>query len=281
MLPMPGSPRLITLTFLVFFSSIASSAQNPTSSDSLDRLNGQLPSDFVQMLKGQVSWDMGFNNPSGPRLHFTKIDEFDRADGHFTRFRIYAEGVPEGKPYILAIWKIGVYLKNIQILSSSAYVNHKGLVLTKAPSPDADDRDVVSDGTEFDVGIQAANGEPIRFLLRSKDNKVMVPGTLVPYPIDSVDHDCKLTARLAVPEGQAILVEGDGFAPNSEVTINGDSAGELKVSKHGVDERGHLQVLEMPFVIGKEAGILKETITTKECTVSVSIPWGKGTYQKH
>jgi len=264
---------------LIFY--IAINAQTAPPSDGMDRLNGQLPPKFMQMLKSQASWDQGLNNPAGPRLRFVKFDEFTRPDGHFTRYRVYADGVPEGTPYIFAVWKIGAYLEDLQVLSSAAYVNRKGLLLTKKPTQNNENSDTVGDGTEFDVGIQAANGEPIRFVLRSKDNKILIPGTLVPYPIESSDHGCRLTALLSVPEGQAILVYGEGFVPNSEVVVNGDSAGELKESKHTVDAGGHLQILEMPFVLGKESGELKESIATKDCSVSITIPWGKGTYLKH
>lgn len=277
---MSGMSSLVAISLFCLIASIGSEAQNSEFSGSVDRLNGQLPAEFIQMLKTQASWDLGFNRPDGPNLRFVKVDELDRTGGHFTRFRIYADGVQNG-PYILALWKIGTFPKDIQILSSAAYVNHKGLILTKAPSPDAEDREVVADGTEFDIGVQAANGEPIRILLRNKDNKVMVPGTLVPFPIESGDHGCSLTARLAVPEGQAILIEGGGFAPNSEIVINSDSAGESMVSKRATDDRGRLQVLELPTVVGKNSGILKESVAAKDCSVSISIPWGKGTYQKH
>lgn len=281
MLRMSGTVRVwaLSISFLVF--STAMCAQAPPPGDSANRLNGQLPPKFIQMLNAQVSWDQGLNNPSGPRLQFVKFDEFTRADGHFTRYRVYAKGVPEGAPYIFAVWKIGVYLENLQVLSDKAYVNRKGLLLTRMPTQRDEDSDTVGDGTEFDVGIQATNGEPVRFVLRSKDNKILVSGILIPYPIESLDRGCRLTALLSVPEGQAILVYGDGFVPNSEVVVNGDSAGEIKESKHAVDASGHLQLLEMPFVLGKDSGALKETIVTKECKVSITIPWGKGTYQKH
>lgn len=281
MLRMPGTMRFCALFLLPLVFTIATHGQSPPPADGPDEATGQLPPKFVQMIKSQVSWDSGFDNPSGPRLRFLKLDELIRPDGHFTRYRVYAEGVPEGTPFVFAVWKIGTDLQNLQVLSSTAYVNHKGLLLTNTPTQGEEDSDTVGDGTEFDLGVQAANGEPIRFVLRSKDNKVLVPGTLVPYPIESIDHGCRLTALLSVPEGQAILIYGDGLPPNSEVVINGDSAGELKESKHAVDAAGRLQVFEMPFVLGKESGTLKETITAKGCKVSVSIPWGKGSYQKH
>lgn len=241
----------------------------------------QLPARFVQMLNTQVAWDNGLNNPTGPRLRFVKFSDLTGADGHFTAYRLYAEGAQEGTPYVFAVWKIGAYLKDLKVISSSAYVNRRGLLLTRKPAKDEEDSESVGGHDEFDVDVQAANGEPIRFILRSKDDKIIIPGTLVPFPIESQVRTCKLQALLAVPEGQAILIYGDGFPPNSEVEVNGNSAGELKKSESAVDAKGHLKIVELPFVAGKDSGSFKETVSAEGCATSVEIPWGKGTYQKH
>jgi hypothetical protein len=150
--------------------------------------------------------------------------------------------------------------------------------LLNKPKPEQEDSETVADGTEFDVGVKVAKGEPVRFVLRDKKTNMIVPGTLVPSPIESVDKSCKLTALLATPQGNSILVYGDGFSPNSEVVVKSNSAGELKESKNPVDAKGHIQFVELPYVLGKDVGIVKETISTKDCTVSVEIPWGKGSY---
>lgn len=281
MLRMPGTIRFCVLALFLSLLSAAAQGQSPSADGSSGNAANQLPPTFMEMLNTQVAWDAGFNNPSGPRLRFVQFDEITRPDGHFNRYRIYADGAQEGKPYIFALLKIGTLPKDVQIMSSTAFVNRKGLLMTRKPTFNEEDSETVGADAEFDIGVQAANGEPLRFLLRSKDNKVFVPGTLVPYPIASMDNGCKLEARLAVPEGQAILIYGDGFSPNSEALVQSDSAGEIKESKHSVDANGHVQFFDLPSVTGKDSGVLKDSISTKDCTVSVSIPWGKGTYQKH
>jgi hypothetical protein len=281
MLRMPGTFRFCVLTFFLCLLPSAIQGQSPSPDGSSGNTANQLPPKMVEMLNTQVAWDAGFSNPSGPRLRFVKFDEITRPDGHFTRYRIYADGAQEGKPYIFALLKIGTLPQDVQIVSSAAFVNRKGLLLTRKATPDEEDSETVGMDVEFDLGIRAANGEPLRFLLRSKDNKVFIPGTLVPYPIASTDHGCKLEARLAVPEGQAILIYGDGFSPNSEVQVQSDSEGEVKEGKHSVDANGHVQFVDLPSVLGKDSGVLRESISTTNCTVSVNIPWGEGTYQEH
>ncbi len=278
---MPGPLRFCALSTWLLAALLATHGQAPPAPAAASNPLSQLPPNVVQMLNTQVVWDNGFNHPHGPRLRFVKVDEVTRPEGHFTRYRIYAAGVPEGAAYILAAWTIGRKLDDLNVLSSSVYVNRKGLLLTRKPNPDEEDRDTVAQDAEYDLGVQAADGEPLRFVLRSPDNKILMPGTLVPFPIESTNKGCKLSALLASPDGEAILMEGDGFAPNTEVLVQGSSAGEPKQSQQSVDANGHLQFVELPYVLGKDAGTLNDTISTKDCTVSVNIPWGKGTYHRH
>ncbi|HZP05151.1 MAG TPA: hypothetical protein VFB43_09645 [Terracidiphilus sp.] len=278
---MPGLVRFSIFNALFIALCAVSYGQAPPAATASTNSSDPLPQKIVQMLNTQVVWDNGFNHPRGPRLRFSKLDEVTRTEGHFTRYRIYTAGVPEGQPYILAAWSIGADLKDLNVLSSNVYVNRKGLLLTRKPNPDEEDRETVGEDAEYDLGVQAADGEPLRFVLRSQDNKVLVPGTLVPFPIESTDRGCKLSALLAEPDGEAILIEGDGFPPDSSVLVQGISAGEPRKSKQTVDASGHLQFVELPYVVGKETGTLNDTISTKDCTVSVIIPWGKGTYRRH
>lgn len=275
---MPGAIRFCVLSALLLLSSTALHGQAPKAPSDP---TSQLPPVVVHMLNTQVAWDDGLNHPNGPRLRFAKVDEVTRPEGHFIRYRIYAAGVPEGAPYILAAWVIGKKLDDLNVLSSSVYVNHKGLLLTRKPNPNEEDSDTVGQDAEYDLGVQAADGEPLRFVLRSPDNKVLVPGTLVPFPVESADNGCKLSALLATPDGEAILIEGDGFAPNTDVLVQSNSEGEVRTSKQSVDANGHLQFVELPYVIEKDVGTLNDTISTKNCTVSVNVPWGKGTYHRH
>jgi len=286
---MPGANRfrLFLLTALTFSLGVhgqvgpAGNGSANASAGASSNVAGQLPANVLQMLQTQIIWDNGFNKPTGPRLRFAKVDEVTRPEGHFVRYRIYASGAAEGTPYILAGWTIGRSLSDLNALSNSVYVNRKGLLFTRKPTADEEDRDTVGPDAEYDLGVQAADGEPVRLMLRSPDNKVMIPGTLVPFPIESSDKGCKLSAMLATPDGEAILIEGEGFQPNSQVWLQSNSAGEQRQSQKPVDSSGHIQFVDLPYVAGKDAGMLNDTISTKDCTVSVIIPWGKGTYHRH
>ena len=249
--------------------------------DSDAQAGQQLPQAVVDMVKAQVQWDAGAADPTRPHLEFVKFGELNRSDGHFTQFRIFARGVAERKQYALAIWKIGTAIQKLQVLSSPAYVNRKGLLLTRKPSADQEELESAEQGLEYDISVQAADGEPVRFALLSKDSKLIASGTLVPYPLQASDKGCRLSALLSAPEAEIVLVTADGFAPNTELGVEGDSAGELKQSQHKTDANGHVEFVELPYVVGKEAGMLTDAIKTPDCSVTLRVPWGKGSYHKH
>ena len=281
MLCMRRTASLYAAILLTLVNATLISGQTTAEPDKSSAAASQLPAKFVEMLKLQVSWDQEPGRSPAQRLRFVRIEDPTRQVPNLSRYRIYSADAREETAYVFAVWKIGTYLENMQVISNSAYVNRRGLLMTRKPTADEQDQETVDEKAEFDIGIQAADGEPVRFVLHTKDNKFMEPGTLIPFPITSTDRGCSLEARLAVPEGQAILIFADGFPPDSDLVVRGDSSSEPKESKHRTGITGHVAFIELPFVLGRDAGILKESITTKECSVSINIPWGKGSYRKH
>jgi hypothetical protein len=226
----------------------------------------------------QMLWDQGFDLPPGSHLRFVKVGETGSDVGHLLRYRIFADAAQEGVPYVLAVWRIGTDLEELQILSESAYVNRKGLVLNNPPNPGQQDATELTDGSEAVVDIKAAKGEPVRFVLRTQDSKTMIGGTLVPFPFESTDKSCRLRALLADPEANAVLLYADGFLPNSVLTVQSDSQGASHQQTIYTDAKGHGSAIDALHVKGMDAGTATETIRAGGCTVSVSVPWGEGSF---
>lgn len=234
--------------------------------------------DMRAVLERQIGWDdnlPGEANPRGLQFQFSKIGDLNLPQGHFVNYRAYVHGAAENKKYSVGIWKVGA---DIQILPAEVYVNARGLLMDHKPRPDQENKDSVEEEDELDLALQAAHGEPIRVVLASADGKVMIPGTIVPFPIESKDKNCRLEIRLASPDAEAILIYADGLPPNTEVPFQSVSAGEAGQGKFTVNASGHAATADLPYVEGKASGVVKETLTTKECSVSVEIPWGKGSY---
>ena len=234
--------------------------------------------DLSADLKKQVGWDDNLpdsTNPGGLQFHFSKIGDLNIPQGHLVNYRAYVRGAAEKTKYFVGVWKVGAEL---QILPTDVYVNAKGLLMDHKPRPDQEDKDSVEEDDELDLAVEAARGEPIRVILVSADKKIAVPGTLVPFPIESEDKNCRLEVRLASMDGQAILIYADGLPPNTVVPFESNSAGEVVQNKFNVNAQGHAVAGDQPKVDGKDSGVVKETLSTKDCSVSVEIPWGKGSY---
>jgi hypothetical protein len=229
-------------------------------------------------IQKQVGWDDNLpssENPSGLRFQFVKFGDLNVPQGHVINYRAYVPGAPRDKKYHLGVWKVGT---DIQILPTDVYVNAKGLLMDHKPRPDQEDKDTVEEDDELDLGVEAARGEPFRVILVSADKKILVPGTVVPFPIESKDKNCRLEVRLASKDGEAILLYADGLPPNTVIPFESNSAGEVIQNKFNVNAQGHAVAGDQPKIDGKDSGVVKETLNSKECSVSVEIPWGKDSY---
>lgn len=223
-------------------------------------------------------WDQGFDLPPGSHLRFVKIGETASDVGHLLRYRIFADAAEEGIPYVLGVWRIGTDLEDLQILTESAFVNRKGLVMNNPPNPAQQDATELTDGSETVVDVKAAKGEPVRFVLRTQDSKTMIGGTLVPFPIESTDESCRLRALLADPEANSILLYADGFPPNAVLTVHNVSQGVVQEQKIYTDAKGHGAGIVSPRIKGVDSGTATETLQGGACKVTLSVPWGEGSF---
>jgi hypothetical protein len=272
--PMRGTLRLCAppLSFLAIALACASS---DASAAGLSSSGG---SKHPSTERYQMLWDQGFDLPPGSHLRFVKVGETPSDVGHLLRYRIFADAAEQGVPYVLGVWRIGTDLEDLQVLSESAYVNRKGLVMNNPPNPSQQDATELPDGSETVVDVKAATGEPVRFVLRTQDSKTMVAGTLVPFPIEATDKTCRLRALLADPDANSVLLYADGFPPNSVLTVQSSSEGASHNDTMYTDAKGHGSAIDAPHVKGVDGGTVTESIRANGCAVSVSVPWGAGSF---
>ena len=238
---------------------------------------GQLAA--ITVMQQQIGLDdaaANERNPNGLRIQFQKISEVQQADGHLVKYRMLVPGVPERQSYVLEVWRIGTEVQNTP---QQVYINAKGLLMWHEPRPNQEDKDSLDSKEEIEVELKSARGEPIRYILASPDGKLFIPGTVVPYPAENRNGNCRMETRLGFPEGEGMLVYLDGLASGAAVPLQTDSGSETH-SQHAIaDAHGHTVAIVAPFVPGNNAGVVKISMTIKACSVSVDMPWGDGSYR--
>ena len=250
----------------VVTASCASTAQAESQSEMLKR---------VQQQVGMDDHMPDTANPRGLQIQFKKMDELNLSQGHFIRYRAYVPAAQEGQRYSLAVSKIGA---EVHVAYDMVYVNAKGLLMVHKPRPEQENLDTVEDADELDLAVQAARGEPVRFILATNDGKFLIPGTVVPYPIESHDSNCHLEARLGAPDGEAILYYIYGLDPKSKVPFQLSSTGYEGNGTFTANSDGHAVSIDFPEMDGSQPGTSKVTVAVKGCSTSVEISWGKGSY---
>jgi hypothetical protein len=148
-----------------------------------------------------------------------------------------------------------------------------------APRKGQEDKVSLDSKEEIEVDLKAARGEPIRYILVSPDGKVFIPGTVVPFPVESKNGNCRIEARLGFPEGEGILVYIDGLVPGSAVPLQTVSGSETHTPQVVADEHGHAVAIVTPVVPGTNAGVVRISMSIKVCSVWVEVPWGDGSYR--
>ena len=234
-------------------------------------LKQTIPQETQGLLQRQISWDdnqPGKNNPNGLYFQFSEIDETTSSGKRVAHYRAYVIGAPENKKYTLTVWKIGSVP---HILSNNVYVNAKGLLMTRKPSPEQENCDFLGDN-EFHLDVQAAQAEPVRYAFTSSDKELLVYGTLVPFPLEGNDRGCRLEVRLAVPDGGAVLIYADGLPANTVVPFQLLSNGKQETENFTVNAQGHAVTNGIPSTEGQKQGSLRATLTTPECSVAIEIP---------
>jgi len=236
------------------------------------------PDDPVTLLRRQIGLDNAApnqTNPQGLRIQFQKVESAHLADAHAVRYRLLVPGAPESETYTLAVWRIGT---QVAYTPGQIYTNARGLLMWHLPKRKQQDKDSLSSADEVEVELKAARGEPVRYMLANADGKLFIPGTIVPYPLESRQGNCRLEARLGMPDGQGLLVYIDGLAPGAAVPLESESQGEKHAPAVTADAKGHAVALVDPTIAGTNAGVVKISVATKGCSVSVEVPWGEGSY---
>jgi hypothetical protein len=85
-------------------------------------------------------------------------------------------------------------------------------------------------------------------------------------------------AVLAASQAGVLFLEGTGFAPNTAVALDSVSAGEHQSATFSSNDKGELFTAMFPFVKDQDRGVVDVHLSTPDCNLKLSVPWGKDSY---
>ncbi len=237
--------------------------------------------EVISILERQARWDdagagdlnlTGAHlNPEGLQLRFVKIDEQVLPGGHGTaRYRVFAEGAPENKVYYWGSFSMAGELTHDP---RDLYVNGQGLLMIHEPKPE---QELVfkADGDEYVITAVTDSAVPSRYILSSRDRQLALYGTLVPNPLVTEVHSCRLEARMAQPHASAVLIIVDRFPAKAKIPLVLESEGSSVTMTMSTNAEGHAVTAVFPYVTGFTHGNLKASAEGNGCLPYLVIPWG-------
>ena len=84
---------------------------------------------------------------------------------------------------------------------------------------------------------------------------------------------------MLAPNSSLVALQGSSYEPNSDIQFFSESEGEHHDGQLKADSDGNFYFALGTGVKGKEKGTTKVTVTSRGCSLSLTFPWGKDTYQ--
>lgn len=191
--------------------------------------------------------------------------------GQVMKFRLVSAGAPRDVTYSIIAWP--VTQKGPSEVLRGVTLNDSGLAICAGRpgtcgSPDKPDDPI-------DLALRPASGEPVRLGLVSVDGKTKAFAKLVPVPLRGEDKGCGIEATLLTPGGEAVLIEGTGFPPNSDIAMDSESGDERHSAKGKVDSEGRYSSALLPYRRSVTQGTTNVALKSGTCAPSVNVTWGR------
>jgi hypothetical protein len=261
----------ILLVFHVSFAQGIPSSNTQSSGASV--MTPQLQKVLEQILRWQISF--GSNSVStGAKIQLQELNRQRLGDRTFVKYRPVISGVPAKGPYALMRWGLDDSLHSV---IKGFSLRGDGTLI--CPGTTGAVCDLANPDEPFELNFFGAQGEELRLSLTTIDGNPLATMSTTPFPLQSKEKGCKLSAVLLMPNAVAIYIEGEGFTPNATVSFATNSSGEKKELVHQADAHGNLLFVILPSTIGRDSGTITIRPDAGPCHPQVTVPWGKHSYQ--
>jgi hypothetical protein len=226
----------------------------------------------VKLANLQKNFGKKMNSP-GVDLSLKEISRSRTSDRTLVRYELYATGLSGDAAY--ALFKIqisGQILKQLDGVTLDAdgraiCAGRKGTCSGSTPND------------PINLVFFAGKSEPIRLSLASNDESHPLRGFIqvIPFPNSITDKGCKLESILGTPKGELTYIQGSGFEPNEDLTMDSESYGEKNHAVTKAETDGSYFAVALPNILGKPSGTTKWSVRGRNCNPILNFPWG--TYQ--
>jgi hypothetical protein len=226
---------------------------------------------MAELARQNQAWNPKLNSP-GVSI---KVSEVGRAETHQIYYQLAASGFPPNLRYTVVTWpanrlKPEARMTGVTLDASGLAVCAGGPGSCKGEGPDG----------PIHMQFAPVKSEPIRLALVSTDEKhLRAYVSFVPLPNRVTDKKCSLEAVMLAPFSSLVALQGSGYEPNSDIQFSSESEGEHHDGKLKADSDGNFYFAQGQGVKGKEKGITKVSASSNQCSPSLSIPWGKDSYE--
>lgn len=215
-------------------------------------------------------WGERFNT-KGAELLLKEIGRDRSANGPTViSYNVFASGLPRDVRYTLWTRLVGSKPQS----AANAILNGDGKVVSQLADPG---RNIPED--PINLKVSAGRGEPKQFGLISSDGKFRAFAQVIPFPIETSDGRCHLSAMMTGQNYVGILIGVTGLQPGEDLLIDTRSDPEGGQSKGKATDRGTYDSALLPFVKGKRSGKVQFSVAAKSCRVGIELPWGQGSYE--
>ncbi len=177
-----------------------------------------------------------------------------------TAFRLVATGLAPEKKYDLWIWPSD---KDPMRIDSNVHFDSAGTVLQSSDKQPA-----------ILWFVHMSKGEAARAALVSSDQRVVVSGKAIPFPIEVANGSCHVAVEQIIL-GRAFAVDGFGFAADEEITVSCKCKKDELRFQAKADAQGSWHATFVPVEAGKQSGITRLEFVGRTCRLGLDLVWGK------
>jgi hypothetical protein len=263
-------PYLLTLLVLVA-AAVAQQVNQvtpPSAHNTAQDLTTDQRSKVELLAKLQKHFGKEMNSP-GVELSLKETNRSRSGDRTLVTYSLYGVGLPADTTYTL----IQVQLDStVTKVMEGVTLNSKGEAICAGREGTCR-----GDGPNDPIDLVAygGKGEPKRFGLISNDG-AHVKGfvAVVPFPNAKSDNGCRLESIIGTPNGELTFIQGTGFQPNADLTIDSESYGEKHHDRSTAQADGSYFLALLPYVAGKKSGNTTIEVKSNNCDPKLTFEWG-------